>query len=221
MRKRVLMFALVSGFVLGYLLFDPPAPRSAGASSNGPPTKKTGAPGEGTCFDCHGLNLNDGVGSVSITVAGLPAGGYVPGQQYDVTVGVGRTGSLRWGFEFTTLKNSDNTAAGTSAAGTDNRTGTVTAVVNSSTRTYVRQITNLGADGTYATNAGPVSWTFKWTAPIAGTGAVTMYVCGLAADNDGGTSDTDYPYTITKVIQEGVSTAVRETTWGIIKNTYR
>ena len=221
MTKRILLFAMVPACIAALLALDPPAPRSAAARSALAPAVKTGAPSEGTCQDCHDGNLDDGVGSVSISVASLAAEGYTPGQVYDVTVTQSRSGSACWGFSLTALRNTGNTMAGALTAGTDNLTATRTATVNASSRTYVSQTTSSGADGTFSGAAGPANWTFKWTAPAAGAGAVTLYVCGLAADNDGGTSTGDHSYTGQKVIQELIPTATRATTWGAIKNTYR
>jgi hypothetical protein len=222
MTKRLLPFLLLPAFILAFLVFDPPAPRNAAARSTLAPASSSGAPSEGTCFDCHGLAENDGVGSISIAVAGLAAGGYVPGQVYDVTVTLTRTGALRWGFSLTALRNWDNAMAGSFTIGTDNFTNTRTGTVGGISRTWISHTTGLGADGTFAGTAnGPVNWTFKWTAPAEGAGAVTLYTAGVAADNAGGADDPDLNYTTTKVIQEQAPTPVRTTTWGAIKSRYR
>ena len=221
MPRRLLLSALVPALLAVLLAIDPPAPRNAAARSSLAPATSTGAPGEGDCLDCHGLSLNDGVGSVAIAVAGLSSGAYQPGQTYDVTVTVTRGGSLRWGFSMTALRNSDNAMSGTFTQGTDNFTNTRTGTVTGQSRTYIGHTTGLGADGTFDNTGGPANCTFKWTAPAAGAGAVTLYVCGLACDSDGGTSDADYPYTSTLVMQEGVPTATLQTTWGALKTHYR
>ena len=222
MTKRLLLSALIPAFIIALLTLDPPAPRPAAARSTLAPASVTGAPGEGTCLDCHGLTINDGVGTISINVAGLDAAGYTPGQTYDVTVTLARTGALRWGFSLTALKNSGNTMAGTFTRGTDNFTNTRSGTVSGSSRTYISHTTGLGADGTFAGTAnGPVNWTFKWTAPVSGTGAVTLYTCGVAANNANGADDPDLNYSTTKVIQELIPTAVRATTWGAIKSHYQ
>ncbi len=212
MKRFLLMTGIAIGSVAGWLAFDPPAPREAGAFSAGPPAGKTGAPGEGTCVDCHlGHTVNpDAIGSVTITGAPVP---YMPGQTYPLTVTVQRTGQSRWGFELTALKG-DNTAAGTLA-----NTTLVTRIVSLSGRSYVEQTTVNGVDGTFAFQQSGV-WTFNWTAPAAGAGTVTFYAAGNAANGDFANSG-DLIYTTNVSSMEGTPTDVSATTWGRIKQIYR
>ena len=61
---------------------------------------KTGAPGEGTCHDCHATYpLNSGNGTFSISGPTT----FEPGQTYQISVHIPDPGQLRWGFEFTSL----------------------------------------------------------------------------------------------------------------------
>jgi hypothetical protein len=57
---------------------------------------------------------------------------------------------------------------------------------------YITQTTA----GTYAGQAGPKSWTFNWTAPLVGVGAVRFSCAGNAANNNLSTSG-DFIYTTT------------------------
>jgi hypothetical protein len=149
------------------------------AYSGGPPNGKTGAPGEGTCVDCHSTNpLNSGDGSLTIDA---PTG-YEPGMTYTITVQLEDMGQKRWGFEFTPL---------------DQGTITITDATNTQLssqggNSYVKH-TSTGTHND--TNDGPVSWTFDWTAPtVDPPGEIMFYVAGNAADGNFSNSN-DYIYT--------------------------
>ena len=214
MAGRILPVILALGVVSLLLTLDPPRPRPADAGSNLPSLRKTGGPtSNGTCANCHGTGDNIGDGSFSITAPSS----YVPGQVYPITVTLQDPGQSRWGFEATVIKNSDNSMGGTIASST-----TLTGTGVSSGITYIGQTTGTGGDGTFAGTAnGPVNWSFNWTAPAAGSGTVTFYVAGNAANNSGTPDDGDYTYTTTKTVTEEIPTAVLETTWGMIKSKYR
>lgn len=201
------------------LLVDPPAPHPASARSSNPPVKYTGAPGESNCSSCHTKGLNDGVGSLAIVIANSPTS-YVPNTTYAITVTLDRTGQSRWGFEMTVLRNSDDLTAGTLARTTD-FTKEQSGTVSGNTRTYEGHTQDWGQDGTYAGTTGSVQWTFDWTAPAAGAGAVTFYAAGVAADNSGTSGSGDYVYTKTLVLEEQIPSAVLRTTWGMIKRQYQ
>jgi hypothetical protein len=213
LNRILLVSGVAAGLVLCWLAFDPPAPREAGANPTLPPPAVTGAPGENLCSDCHtGNAVNDGVGSVRID--GVPAA-YTPSQTYVLTAVVQRSGQLRWGFELTALKNSDNTNAGAVAS-----TSAFTRTQAFSGRTYISHTTlNPGQDGTFSGSPAG-SWTFDWTAPAAGAGTVAFYAAGNAADGTG-TQLGDFIYSTTASSMEAPSTAVDATTWGKIKMVYR
>lgn len=216
MARRVLPVLLSLGLLAFLLTLDPPRPRPATASSDMPPLKKTGAPltGQGTCNDCHSAGGdNSGNGSLAITAPAT----YVPGQTYTITVTEQDPGQSRWGFELTVIKNSDLTMGGTLAS-----TTTLTGTGANSGITYIGQVHGTGGDGTFAGTAdGPVSWTFNWTAPATGSGAVTFYAAGVAANNSGTPDDPDFTYVTSKGVAEEIPTAVLNVTWGFIKKTYR
>jgi hypothetical protein len=210
--RTLLLAGIAAGTALGWLAFDPPAPREAGAISSRPPAGKTGAPAENLCSECHsGNTVNDGVGSV--VIGGVPSA-YTPSMTYSLTATVVRSGQLRWGFELTVLKNSDNTAAGTLA-----NTTLLTTTQASLGRTYVSHTTLNGQDGTFSGSPSG-AWTFEWTAPAAGAGLVTFYAAGNAANGNGGTNG-DFIYSTSVASMEGTSTDVSPMTWGKIKMLYR
>ncbi len=153
----------------------------ASAYSGGPPNGKTGAPGEGTCHDCHdSFPLNSGPGSVAITAPIT----FSASQTYQITITVAQTGQSRWGFEFTPL------SAGSC---------TVTDPVNTQqdtfqTRIYVKHT----SQGTYNGTPGPANWSFDWTAPADPPDTLRFYAAGNAA-NGNGRSSGDYIYTASHV----------------------
>ena len=216
MARRILPALLAFGVISLILALDPPQPRPAGARSNMPALRKTGAPltGEGSCADCHGTKVNNtGNGSLTITTPTT----YTPGQVYTITVTEQDPGQARWGFELTALKDSDHSMGGAIAS-----TTTLTGTGTSGGITYIAQTTGTGGDGTFnGTANGPVSWSFQWTAPASGSGAVTFYAAGAAANTSGTPDNGDFTYVVTKAVTEEVPTAVLPTTWGMIKTRYR
>jgi len=148
-------------------------------SSAGPPNMKTGAPGEGTCHDCHNTYvLNSGPGTFSMDT---PAS-FQPGETYQITVTVTQSDRQRWGFEFTPL---------------DIGTITITDPTNTQQATeeskiYVKQTST----GTYSGNPGPAVWNFNWTAPASPPDTVRFYAAGNAADGNFSRTN-DYIYTTT------------------------
>ena len=152
------------------------------AYSFGPIDGLTGAPGEGTCKNCHvGNDLNAAGGSLMLGVPGT----YLPGEMYDIVVDLSRSGQSRWGFEMTAL-NGNGARAGTFTLANDGNTQ----VTAANSKQYIKQTTVGTAQGTRDKN----QWTFKWTAPTNDVGPITFYAAGNAANGDSGTSG-DYIYT--------------------------
>lgn len=147
------------------------APFTARASSFGPIDGVTGAPGEGTCVMCHTtFPLNSGTGSLAISGIGAT---YAPGTAYTVEVTLADPDAMRWGFELTAL---DDTGASVGSY-------VLPAILQQSTtgnRTYVKHT----VDATQLGQTGSASWQFTWNAPEAGTGPVSFYVAGNAANGN-------------------------------------
>jgi len=130
-------------------------------NSTGAPAKKTGSPSDGAnCTECH-LGL-----PVKITTGiqtNIPPEGYTAGTTYTITTTNPATGFGKMGFELT-AQDAAGVVRGTFTNGID---------------------TKLVGSGKYIThsvaNTSISSWTFQWTAPAAGTGAITFY----AAFNQG------------------------------------
>lgn len=153
--------------------------------SAGPPAGRTGAPGEGTCVQCHAGTLNSGPGRV--TISGVPET-YEPNQEFTLTVRVEHPDRQRWGFQITALDDA-NKPAGTLSL--DDRRITKIAVGTGDLggRVYVEHTSN----GTFSGQARGAEWTVKWTAPAADAGRVTFYAAGNAANgNNSPSGDSIY-----------------------------
>lgn len=145
------------------------------ANAANPPNGKTGRPTEGTCADCH----SGPTGSADSTeLAGFPTGSYVPDSFYLLTLSVRYAGQTRWGFALTAV-NAANTRAGQLVV-----TDSVNTQYSSVEPGYLKQT----SAGTRRGQNGPVTWTFGWRAPAAGTGPVKFYWCANAANNNSSTS---------------------------------
>lgn len=144
----------------------------------GAPVAKTGSPGDGSnCTECHGGSPTTTPGQIT---SNIPATGYTPGQTYQITATNPLTGSGSYGFEV-----SPQNAAGT-------QLGTLASGAGSKLVGGTKYVTHSNANSTTNT------WTFNWTAPVAGTGAVTFY--GAFAKNKPG------PVTLsTLVVQEAAA----------------
>jgi hypothetical protein len=122
---------------------------------SGSPAGYSGSPGDGQdCHNCHGGS----VGTVSGWITSdIPASGYVPGTTYNITVTV--TGSGGHGFEVSP-QNPTGSFLGTLIAGSNSH------LVGSGNH-WITQNQKI--------NSNPATWTFQWTAPVAGSGPVTFY----------------------------------------------
>lgn len=143
------------------------------SSSGSPPARKTGAPGEGLCFNCHNLGvLNAGGGAIEID---FPNGDsvYMPDSTYQVQLTVRERNAFIFGFSMTTL-DADTNQAGKFIV-TDS---TVTTIKEWLDRSYLSH-----RDALNNFNFDTLTWTFQWQAPSAGTGPVDFYTAGVAANS--------------------------------------
>jgi len=166
------------------------------AYSSGPPNGKTGAPGEGTCHDCHAsFPLNSGNGSFSIEGPTT----FEAGQTYMITVHIQDPGQSRWGFEFTPLNMGTITLTDSTHTQQQSGGGNI----------YVKHT----SAGTYPnTPDGPTTWSFNWIAPASPPSEITFYAAGNAA-NSNGFNTGDYIYTTnftTTLSQTGVEDDIKK-----------
>src|SRR5262245_63821658 len=95
----------VAGIFMIFLAAQALPGHRAIAFSSGPPTARTGAPGEITCASCHNsFPLNSGPGALSLT--GLPAN-YSPDQELALTLTLNQANRDLYGFQLTALDDAD------------------------------------------------------------------------------------------------------------------
>jgi hypothetical protein len=197
MKKIILGFFFILACFISSTLFS----NSTGA------VKRTGAPGEGTCTECHGGTVNsDQLGSASISVAGNPTE-YVPGQTYDISITTSYTGRNKFGFALS-AKSPSNSDVGTFFKNGNNNVQVVTP------QKYVTHTSG----GTIATDTK--TWTFQWTAPATSVGTVKIYACGLAANNNGDDDPGDKVYSTTLSLPASISAGINDVADGTICSIY-
>ncbi|MDK9698555.1 MAG: hypothetical protein OEM52_00195 [bacterium] len=149
------------------------------------------------CTECHDSNpLNSGTASIS--VIGLPDF-YYPGETYTVQMQLQQTGQSRWGFELTSLKETNYQQAGSLNVTAPVFTQLSVGVGNDPD--YLKHTTT----GTFQNSFnGPVYWNFSWTAPTAGSDTVGFYLAMNAANGDE-SNRNDYIYTRQYFIPEATT----------------
>ena len=161
----------------------------------------TGSPGETKCNNCHSsYALNSGGGSVVLT-SNMVNWQYEPGYTYDMTLTVSRTGNSLFGMGLEALTTS-NTNAGTLTV-TNNHTQIKTKTVSSVVRNNMVHTLNGGA------SSNSMAFTFRWVAPASDIGNITMYFCGVAANNNGN-ENNDYVYNSSQLITPMTGTGISE-----------
>lgn len=161
-------------------------PQKGHSNSSGAPAGNTGA-GETTCAQagCHGGTAGTVANAITSDV---PAGGYISGTTYNITVTSTETGRSRFGFQC-------RTSAGTLIA------SSTTQLVGGGAYVTHRLASTAGTDSK--------SWTFTWTAPAAGTGDVTFNAAVMAANGNGSSDPGDIVRTSSLVISEAASNSVK------------
>ncbi len=164
-------------------------------SPGGSPGGKTGSPGDGgtTCTQCHSGTAQQASGWIT---SDIPATGYVPGQTYTITATATHNGAQLFGFEVT-AEDDLNAKKGSWTV----TNATQTKLVNGG-----KAVTHT-ASGT-APSGNSKTWSFNWTAPVAGTGQMTFWGAFNAANGNGGTSG-DVIYLSRLVVSE-ISTSIAE-----------
>lgn len=167
---------------------------------------RTGSPNESTCnVSCHtGFPLNDGTGSITITSPDLINWEYMPGDTYNISVTVARTGNSLFGVDVECL---------TGASPAQNA-GTL--LITNTTETQIKVITVntvLRRNVVHKLNGGvgtdSKTFSFKWIAPATNVGTVTFYASGNAAN--GNNQDTgDHIYTTSQAVAISPSAGVAE-----------
>lgn len=158
MKKQISILALAG---VAFLLFN--------SYTKGAPAKVTGSPGDSN-FNCTQSGCHDdGTAKqmVDMISTDIPATGWEAGKTYNVTFTISEMGVSKFGFQVTAEDSKNN------KVGDFNATGNTKLVNASKAITHIRSSVS---------GSGTKSWTFPWIAPSIGTGTVTFYGAGNAAD---------------------------------------
>ena len=135
--------------------------------TTGSPAGYSGDPAGGnkTCntIGCHSSGPAPQMQTGWIT-SNIPATGYVPGTVYTITATATRANHSKFGFQVSP----QNTAG--IQMGTMTITSTQTAITNGLGGMPYITHTSTGTSG-----VGSKTWSFDWTAPVAGSGTVNFY----------------------------------------------
>lgn len=181
MRKsRLLFFAgltLVGVFTLGNLNSQP---TGAPLRASGGPAENGATCAQGGCHSGPAATVTDRM------TTDIPAEGYTPGTTYNITVSFSGTG--RKGFMFS-AQNASGEFKGTPISGSGSKI------------VFTNYVTH-----SMAVNTTAATWTFQWTAPAAGTGAVNLY--GAFAVTTANT--TKQVITVAEKVSTGINEAAKE-----------
>ena len=193
---------LFFGLSLALFVLNSNSGGRAGAANSG----NTGAPGDATatCITCHGTNANVQV-DLSILIAdengnSIESTGYVGGEVYDVTISINTTMGSPNGFGFQAVALAASPGQnGPQAGNWSEPAANVQIETAGNSRSYAEQ-NGVGMDNEFK---------FKWTAPAAGTGDVTIYSCGNGVNDNGGTSG-DAAACNTMALEENVTSSINQ-----------
>jgi hypothetical protein len=138
----------------------------------------TGAPGQGTCANCH--FGGQGGGAISLTGNGLSLG-FMPGQTYNMKVQMEDADAAVGGFQLIAL-DANQQSVGTFIPSNGMQTITLNG------KTYLEHNNPHLFSGS---NPNITDWDFQWQAPASATSGITFYVAGVAADWLGGFDGDD------------------------------
>jgi hypothetical protein len=179
--------------------------RSSGTGIAG----NTNAPSEGSCAGCHtGTALQTSAASTTNLLhnTGFLGGGYFPDTTYNMTIAFKKTGTSKFGFSLTVLKESDDSPVGSLTAVTGSSQAS-TAFVGGKTRSYV---SHTGSSNS-STSTDSIYWSFKWKAPNSDVGNVNFYaVVNATNSNNQNSGDVIYAKKFTYGISNLVTTATIE-----------
>ena len=198
MKKSISMTILSAAaiFIFSQAIFQDGFSNRAGA-----PIARTGSPfdnGGVACnfSGCHtGFSVSNGLGWITSNIPGV---GYSPGNTYTITATATFTALVRFGFEI-----SPQTSTGLQAG-----TNSITDAVNTrlAPTNNPKYVTHTTTGSSAATTPGTKTWSYNWTAPIAGTGQVTFYGAFNCANNNN-SSTGDRIFLSTLVVSEDITSS--------------
>ncbi len=171
----------------------------------GPPAGATNSPFDGASCAYPGCHSTHPLQSPKPWISSnVPPAGYSPDTIYTFTAKAVYIGKTSFGFEI-----SPQTVSGSPLGTLIVSNATTTQITTFSGLQYIEQTQN-GYVGTDS-----VVWSFKWKAPIRGTGSVTFYGCFNCGQGNSSSANT-YVYPATLVIPEntlaGISNLESEST---------
>lgn len=196
MRMTFLMKIATTVFlvVLGTVFISEYSSPSHGFGT-GAPASQTGAPGDGSnCSACHSGAPSTAAGLIT---SNIPASGYIPGTTYTITANITEAGINKFGFEISPQNTSGN------LKGTMIVTNTAETQLISSGKYITHK-----SGGTAGSSTR--TWSFKWVAPAAGSGAVTFYGAFVLANSNSNASG-DQVKLSSMAVAENLMTTVAET----------
>lgn len=169
---------------------------TAHSNGAGAPTGNTGSPADNkTCAQvtCH---PGPATAIVNAITSDVPVSGYVPGSTYTITATVTDPALVKFGFQISP-QSPTGTLLGTMAIIDANKTK----FTSSANKYITHKSTGTSFPGHTAT------WSFSWTAPAAGTGAVTFYgAFNFTNNNNNSTGDVIHTSTLT--VSEGLGVGI-------------
>jgi hypothetical protein len=177
-----------------------------GSNSSGPAKvgngNRTGsAVASGTCGSCHG----GGSGTTTLTIAlkekasgNDAAGKYTPGTTYTVSLNGNNAALSKFGFQLTAMSSGNHQAGTFGNLGTDVQTRNV-----SNISVAEQQHTLSKANGVFLVQ-------FDWTAPAAGTGAVTFNGIFNAVDGNSQSTGDAVSLPASLTVNENATTGINE-----------
>lgn len=214
--KKQLLFIFMAFSLPAFFLLSNSGGRAASSNQG-----NTGAPGDqsigGQPFTCANANCH-GVGSVGTIQTStllelldqdgndVSGDGYEPGQTYElrVTVDVLNGDPAGYGYQVVCLNAPEGEDGPDVPSWSDPADNVQVVTTTTTSRTYAEH------KGVSASNVFSV----QWTAPAAGSGAVTFYSCGNGV-NGNGTSGGDGASCAALEVAEGMINSLGELTMGI------
>jgi len=171
-------------------------PIHSNMKSGGGPTDNTNAPTEKTCSGpegtsaCHSGGIPDNSGPATCAI--ISSGGimYVPGQTYTITPTITHATRIRFGFQCTARRLSNNNVAGNIIV--SDATNTWLHPATFANCTSCQYICHTLSGSSFPTTTG--QWSFIWTAPATNIGNVRFYACFGAANNNNTNDSGDETY---------------------------
>jgi hypothetical protein len=197
MKKKILLFTAIAG--IGYISFSSysSGPALNGQNCTGVNASATSCAGTSGCHNAGGTTTGDSIRVDS--AGGVAVNRYVAGLTYTVTVTGWTTGTqTKFGFQFAAVRGTSPTQ---SQAGTFGGLGGGIVKHTLSSIDYVEHSSTINA-GTSA-----FTKTFTWTAPVAGSGNVGMYLTVNAVNGNGSDDLGDVSKNVQKMLTELVSHA--------------